>query len=591
MSHIIGQVGQDAPRNGLRSRAGFDSERAAQPSQFRAKSMLIASWWRITLCSLICAVLLAVPNADAGQTVSIYPTSDTVETAAESTTVEFDGYALFSVRGGTPDAARQRAQQIAARIEELARDSAFAVDSLRIFDTRDETVILAGKQRLLSIFDLDVSTGGLPRVAFADTVKARISQAILDYRAQRTEPVLLTQTAHAAGATVALVAVLAVVTWGFRRLNAFLERRYKTRMKDVEIRSFHIIHAQDLWSALRGAVETVHVLLVGAALLIYLQYVLDLYPWTRPFGARLLRLVMGPLETLGTAAVAALPNLMFILILILIVRYLLKMMRLFFGAVAIGRVRLAGFEPEWAFPTYKIIRLFAIAFALAVAYPYIPGSGSDAFKGVTIFLGLVVSLGSTSIIGNLIAGYAMTYRRAFRIGDRIGVQDTIGDVIEMRLLETHLRSIKNEEIVVPNTIILSNQVTNYSALAKQRGLILHTRVGIGYEVSWRQVEAMLLLAAQRTEGLLRQPPPFILKNSLGNFCVEYELNVYTDDAAAMPELYSRLHENILDIFNAEGVQIMTPAYVGDPVEAKIAPPDPQYTPRTVSAQREESPPG
>ena len=182
------------------------------------------------------------------------------------------------------------------------------------------------------------------------------------------------------------------------------------------------------------------------------------------------------------------------------------------------------FDSEWALPTYKIVRLAVVAFALVVAYPYIPGSGSAAFKGVSLFIGVMFSLGSSAFIANTIAGYSITYRRAFRVGDRIQVGNVFGDVSEIRLQVTHIRTLKNEEVVVPNSILRQN-VVNYSALARSRGLILHTTVGIGYETPWRQVEGMLLLAAERTPGLLREPPPFVLQTALGDFCVVYEINV------------------------------------------------------------------
>jgi small-conductance mechanosensitive channel len=186
---------------------------------------------------------------------------------------------------------------------------------------------------------------------------------------------------------------------------------------------------------------------------------------------------------------------------------------------------------------------------------------------------VIFSLGSSSVIANVIAGYTMTYRRAFKLGDRIRVDDIAGDVVEMRLLVTHLRTIKNEEVVVPNSLILNNHVINYSTLAKSRGLILHTTVGVGYEASWRQVEAMLRVAAERTPGLLKEPSPFVLQKSLGDFAVTYELNVSCDNPQAMSQLYTALHQNILDVFNEYGVQIMTPAYEGDPKTPKVVPKD------------------
>jgi small-conductance mechanosensitive channel len=214
-----------------------------------------------------------------------------------------------------------------------------------------------------------------------------------------------------------------------------------------------------------------------------------------------------------------------------------------------------------------------IGFAIVVGYPYIPGSDSAAFKGLSLFFGVVFSLGSSSAIANTIAGYSLTYRRAFRVGDRVKIGDVFGDVTEIRLQVTHVRTPKNEEVVVPNSTILNQEVTNYSALARTRGLILHTTVGIGYETPWRQVEAMLLLAAERTPGVLRDPKPFVLQKSLGDFAVSYEINVYSDDAQAMMPLYTALHRQILDVFNEYGVQIMTPAYEGDPEQPKVVPRD------------------
>jgi small-conductance mechanosensitive channel len=213
---------------------------------------------------------------------------------------------------------------------------------------------------------------------------------------------------------------------------------------------------------------------------------------------------------------------------------------------------------------------------VVVAYPYIPGSDSQAFKGISLFLGVLFSLGSTSIISNIIAGYTMTYRRAFRVGDRVKIGETIGTVTEIRLLVTHLQSLKNEKVVIPNSTILNSEIINYTTTLEDKELILHTTVGIGYEVPWRQVEAMLLESARRTEGLVQDPPPFVLQKALADFAVTYELNAYCRDEKRIPLLYSNLHRNIQDVFNEHGVQIMTPNYVADTPQPKIVPPEEWY---------------
>jgi small-conductance mechanosensitive channel len=291
------------------------------------------------------------------------------------------------------------------------------------------------------------------------------------------------------------------------------------------------------------------------------------------------------LRVIGSGIVAHIPSLVFLTVLFFFVRLALKLIRLFFEAVGRGTVVLANFDAEWAQPTYKIVRIAVVAFGLIVAYPYIPGSESEAFKGISLFIGIVFSLGSSSAVSNIIAGYMMTYRRAFKVGDRVKIDDSVGDVVEMRLQVTHLRSLKNEEIVIPNSQILGGEVLNYSSLARTHGLILHSEVGIGYETPWRQVEAMLLAAAERTPGLEREPRAFVLLKKLGDFAVTYELNVYCKNIRAMNELYTALHRNILDVFNEYGVQIMTPAYEGDPDEPKVVPPTQWYTaPASIPAE-------
>jgi len=332
-----------------------------------------------------------------------------------------------------------------------------------------------------------------------------------------------------------------------------------------------LVQSRQLWLAVRGILNVTITVCVLAVIYLHLSTVLGLYPWTAPLADQLFQLFLRPLQVMGGAVLASLPDLGFIVVLVVVVRYVLKALHLMFQGIETGAVSFENFDPEWAQPTYKIVRILVIAFAVVVAYPYIPGSGSQAFKGVSLFLGVIFSLGSSSVISNVIAGYTMTYRRAFRLGDRIAVGEITGFVTETSLLVTRLRSLKNEEVVLPNSEILGKAVVNYSALARREGLIVHTTVGIGYETPWRQVEAMLHLAAGRTPGLERDPPPFVLQKALGDFCIVYEINAFTRDAASLATLYTELHRNILDVFNEYGVQIMTPAYEGDPEAPKLVP--------------------
>ena len=344
----------------------------------------------------------------------------------------------------------------------------------------------------------------------------------------------------------------------------------------AEAKSFQLFSVEDLKSAWQGTLRALYVLTAFVVILACADYVLSLFPWSRSVALGGVELLIDPLRTIWNGVINATPGLIFIAILVVVTRYVLRLIRLFFSGIAYGTIRPAGFDQDWAWPTYRLLRFAVIAFALVIAYPYIPGSNSEAFKGVSIFIGVLMSLGASSMVANSLAGYTLIYRRAFRPGDRIKVGDTVGDVVAMRQQVTHLRTPKNEEVTIPSSTILNSHVVNYSALAREGGLILHTTVGIGYETSWRQVEAMLIDAANRTEGLLREPSPFVLQKNLGDFCVTYEINAYCDRPQHMEQLYSSLHRNILDVFNEHGVQIMTPNYVADSEQPKVVPKEQWY---------------
>jgi small-conductance mechanosensitive channel len=211
-------------------------------------------------------------------------------------------------------------------------------------------------------------------------------------------------------------------------------------------------------------------------------------------------------------------------------------------------------------PTYQLTRLIVALFALVVVFPYLPGGRSEALKGVSIFLGLLLSLGSSSAVSNVLAGLVLTYMRPFRTGDRVKIADTTGDVLEKTLLVTRVHTIKNVEVVIPNSSILSNQILNYSALARTRGLILNTTVTIGYDAPWKMVHELLVHAALSADGILADPVPFVLETSLNDFHISYELNAYTDRANDIQNIYSHLHEAIQDSFNKSGVEIMSPTF-------------------------------
>ena len=526
--------------------------------------------------------LIAVAGLVASAAVSAQEPQGTTDTPEIATApVVVDGATLFRVRGVSSFPAATRAHEIEARLMEVAADPTIAVDSLRTVEMESATRIVAGPADapipITTVVDADAVLEQLTRPVLAATHLRRLQRAIVDYRAARSPAAQQRAAVSAVTATLLLAIALVVLRWFWRAVDRFLKRRLQARIHTVEFQSFEVMRAERIWQALQSVLFVLRTIVLVGLGLVYLGFLLGQFPRTRGLSQNMLGFALGPLQVMGSGIVDHIPSLVFLVVLFFVVRVVLRFLRLFFEAVGQGTVRLANFEPDWAEPTYKIVRIAVVAFALVVAYPYIPGSGSAAFQGVSLFLGIVFSLGSSSAISNIIAGYMMTYRRALKVGDRVKIGDAIGDVIETRLQVTHLRSFKNEEIVIPNSQILGGEVINYSSLARAHGLILHTEVGIGYETPWRQVEAMLLEAAQRTPGLSDTPSPFVLVKRLGDFAVTYELNVYCSNVPAMNQLYTQLHRQILDVFNEYGVQIMTPAYEGDPEQPKIVPPKDWFT--------------
>jgi small-conductance mechanosensitive channel len=540
----------------------------------RRYALRVAGRGRLMRDALVSLVILAGVVATPGPpSWAAAPLSAELETAAEfsQAPVIMDGRELFIVRGISAYPAETRAKAIGDAIRAAAADPSVAADTLRLVEVGIGTQILAGDRRLVTVTDADAHGSSVPRPLLAEVFRKKIADVITAYRVERTPRALAVKIAVALGATVAAGALL----WGSRRtfrwLGVSVERRFKRRIEGLEAQAYRLIRAQQVLGMIHGVLAALRFISIAAIGYVYLLLVLELFPWSRGLARQMETLFLAPLGRMGLAVLEAVPDLIFLAILILVVRYGLKLVRLFFAGVESGSIVLANFDRDWASPTYRIVRFLVIAFAVIVAYPYIPGSKSPAFQGVSIFIGVIFSLGSSSFIANMIAGYSMTYRRTFRVGDRIQIGNVTGDVAESGVMVTRLHTVKNEEIIVPNSDILSSHVVNYSTLAEKTGLILHTTVGIGYETPWRQVEAMLLLAAERTSGLLQEPRPFVLKKALGDFCVTYEINAYTHDPHATARLYSDLHRNILDVFNEYNVQIMTPAYEGDPEQPKVVP--------------------
>ena len=538
----------------------------------------------ISMCVVFLFVSVPGSSAQAGPT-----PPKTQEVKLQGYPVMLGDQILFyireEVRGISPEA---RAKAISEKIKAVAEDFNIPVSSVTISNFEmPMTQILAGDKNLLLILDQDARAEGRTREELAAEYNRKIGNAIEKYREERGLKQELVGILYTFIATLVLIAALYLINKLYHRGEAKIQAWLDSKKVHIGIQTFEVVRAERVRALLMGALKVIQVFIILLLFYAYLHLSLSFLPWTKAFASQLFGYILGPLQTVGSAVLKMIPGLIVLAIIVLITLYILKLMRHFFDEVEKGIIVLKGFYPEWAKPTYRICRLLAIAFAAVVAFPYIPGSDSPAFKGISIFFGVLFSLGSTSFVANILAGYSLTYRRVFRVGDRVKIADFVGDVIDMRLSVTHLKTIKNEDIIVPNSMIVNSHVINYSSFAREKGLILHTTVTIGYDTPWRQVHALLLMGAERTSGVLREPPPFILQTSLDDFYVTYELNVYTDKPLEMIEIYSELHQNVQDAFNEYEVQIMSPSYRFDPDRPKVVPKDKWYAPPAKPADNPE----
>ncbi|MDQ3802694.1 MAG: mechanosensitive ion channel family protein [Acidobacteriota bacterium] len=335
-----------------------------------------------------------------------------------------------------------------------------------------------------------------------------------------------------------------------------------------------------LLNSLMWAVELVLIYL-------WLAYCLKRFPYTRPWGEALGGYLLTTFESLLLGAVGALPGLLVVVIIFFVTRLLVRWVRAFFNAVEAGKVSVDGIYPDTAPATRTISVILIWLFALIVAYPYIPGSDTQAFKAVGVFLGLVISLSSSGLLAQAMSGLVLIYSRALKPGEYVTLKDVEGVVDSVGMFSTKIRTIKREEVTIPNSVILATNTLNYSRLTADSGSLAYTKVTVRYTVPWRQVHAILLLAAERTPGLRKEPQPFVLQIKLSDFYVEYELNAALERTEERLPVLAKLHPNIQDVFNENGVQLMSPHYIAWPPEPERAPKEHRYDPPSPKPEGQE----
>lgn len=458
--------------------------------------------------------------------------------------------------------AEQRAEIFSERIRKLSSNHNVDVDLIHISKTNDGVDIVFSDQIVMTISNLDAQHEGVSVERLAQSRLETIQNAIIKDREAKSIKSLTIN----AGIAGLITLVLLVLLYALKKLFHFLNEKIRSSkgllIRSIKIKNTEILNEDRITNAVLFVSRLTRVFLTLFLLYFYFPLVLGLFPWTERWAEKLYGYILNPIHSIWDLFIGFIPNIFFIAIICIITNYILNLVKLIFDEIERGVLHFAGFHREWAAPTYKLVRIFIFAFAFIVIFPYLPGSGSAAFQGVSVFLGILISLGSSSAIGNMVAGIVITYMRPFKVGDRVKIADTVGDVMEKTLLITRIKTIKNVDITIPNSMVLSSHIINYNSSADQsnKDLILNTSVTIGYDIEWRKVHQLLISAALNTEGVIKEKKPFVLQIALNDFSVNYEINAYTDDPQKMAITYSLLHQNIQDSFHSAGVEIMSPHF-------------------------------
>ena len=466
---------------------------------------------------------------------------------------------LFTKRGGyTP---QQRAQMTGAAIEEIGKRFNLRPDSVSIDHSDIVSDLMYGNKVLLSLTDQDALWEGVSRDSLAKERQVNVITKLHEMKAEHSIWRMAKRILYFLLVIVGQYLLFRLTNWLFRKLKVRILRLKDTKIKPVSIQGYELLDAQKQANLLVFLAGIGRYILMGIQLVITVPLIFIIFPQTEGLAYRLLGYIWNPIRNIFVDIIDYIPNLFTIVVIWYAVKYLVRMVLYLAREIEAGRLKFNGFYPDWAMPTFHIVRFLLYAFMIAMIYPYLPGSKSGVFQGISVFVGLIVSLGSSTVIGNIIAGLVITYMRPFKMGDRIKLNDTTGDIIEKTPLVTRIRTPKNEVVTVPNSFIMSSHTVNYSTSAREYGLIIHSEVSIGYDIPWRQVNQILIDAALNTPGVVDDPRPFVLETSLSDWYPVYQINAYIKEAHKMSQIYSDLHQTIQDKFNEAGIEIMSPHYM------------------------------
>lgn len=467
-------------------------------------------------------------------------------------------FMIYTKLGSTQP--HERAQRVSLKINELYENDFFRRDSLKLKREDGSVDIVYENLIILSINDIDALWHGKSNEELAEEYLEKIKASILYEREENQFTKLLLRIFFSILIIIGIWLLIYIAGKLFRQLDKWLISKKDIFFKGISFRGYHFLTPRQEMKWAIKANRFFKWLVVLILVYLTLPLIFSLFPFSRGWANVLLTWVWVPFRGILLAIWDYLPNIITIMVVFVVTRYFIKFLGFIASEVEKGHLQIPNFYPDWVKPTFLIVKILLYAFMFVVIFPYLPGADSAIFKGVSVFLGILFSLGSSTAIANMVAGFVITYMRAFKIGDRIKIGEVVGDVIEKTMLVTRIRTNKNEEITVPNSTVLSNHTINYSSSTRDQGLIIHTTVTISYDVPWRKMHETLIDAALRTDLIEKNPKPFVLQLSLDDFFVSYQLNAYTREPNHHTTVYSMLHQSIQDACNEKGIEIMSPHY-------------------------------
>jgi small-conductance mechanosensitive channel len=475
--------------------------------------------------------------------------------------VMFKGDTVFVIRAAFNEMTKkERAKKISDNIADISKKYNELRDSIYVHLSDGFAAIMLNHTPAFVVTSKDADIVNISLKKYSEQCSKSYQTLLLKHKYHLSSKEWMKRIGYTAAAFVGLLLILFGIRLFFRilitRLSKF-DRKLLKRRNNL----FKYFIPKNTKNIFVFIATGSRVVIVVFFLLMYLPFLFSFLPWTQGVVDIFYGYVATPVRFVVHGLINFIPDLFFIIVILYVARYFVRVLREMAEDIEIEKLVIKGFPKDWAKPTVKLFSIIIYAFAIIMVFPHLPGSDSPAFKGVSLFLGVLFSLGSTSAIANIVAGIVITYMRPFQIGDRVKIMDTVGDVVDKTLLVTKLKTLKNEDVTIPNALIINNHLVNYTANSKEEGLILHTTITLGYDVDYDLVEKLLLRAGKQAILIQRDPKPFVLQKGLEDNYVTYELNVYTKQAAKMALIYSDLNRKILEVFNKEGIEILSPKYV------------------------------